>query len=168
MRRRVLIHAACVAVFISLLCVACQPRYGEGWERVSEGGLTVMMPGKPRMTHEGNSTTYVLNHNGEILTASYDLMIAPPPGQEQRALDAVRNSFVMSVGGKLIGEREISPGGAAGREMTVDDPRHGQVITHRVYLVKSILYQVGASADKGKELSGDSRKFLDSVDIRGR
>jgi hypothetical protein len=154
------------AVFIILLCTGCKTQYGENWQKISLRGSTIMMPGKAQKTQDGNSTKFKLDQNSELYIASFDLMVTPSPEIVNQALDTVRNSFIMGMSGTMLNERSISLGGFPGREFNIESSKYGKTSKHRIYLAKSILYQIGVAWETGKSISSDAEKYLDSFEIQ--
>lgn len=81
-------------------------------------------------------------------------------------LDGVINGAIKGVNGKLISEKEIVSGKAAGREIIVDYGNGVAVIKMRFYLDKTDLYCVQTIALTGKENNSNVSRFMDSFVIK--
>jgi hypothetical protein len=163
-----LIYGVLTFALLILICIGCRTQYGENWQKVSLTNSSIMMPGKAERTQEGTITRYMLNYNSELYMASSAIMVTPPREQIDQALDSVRNGTVTGNGGTLLSERSISLGGFPGRELTYEEPKYGKTTKERMYLAKSILYQISVSWNTSKSITGDGEKFLDSFEIQSR
>lgn len=147
----------------------CAPKYGSNWQRISEGGFSIMMPAQPTKTRNENATTFKLKQNDETYIVAYNLMTTPDENRIEQALDMVRNGFVNNFeDGTLIEEKRIKINGFAGREIVVESLKMNQIVRQKIVLANSILYQFGISSPKDKKLSDDGQKFLDSFEIQSK
>lgn len=159
-----------LSILICLFVLNCAPKYGNNWQRISEGGFSVMMPAQPTKTRKGEgSTTFRLEHNGEIYVVTYNLMTTPDENRIEQALDMVRNGFVNNIDdGTLLEENRIKVNGFQGRELVVASSKTNQVIRQKIVLANSILFHYGVSIPKKLTLSDDAQKYLDSFEIQAK
>lgn len=86
-------------------------------------------------------------------------------GQQQSALDNIRNAIVSNNGGRLLDETKISINGNPGRQLLMSKTTENgsELIYHsRMYLVGSRLYQIVAIYLKGDSQSPELPKYFDS------
>lgn len=153
-----------------LFILSCGPRYGGDWQKVSEGGFSVMMPAAATKTRKGEAgTTFRLEHNGETYVVTYNLMTTPDDNRIDQSLDTVRNGFVNNIDdGTLLEEKRITIDGFPGRELVVSSSKTKQTIRQKIVLANSILYHFGISMPSDSTLSANGQKYLDSFEIRGK
>lgn len=171
MRTRLLVPALTLA----LLALACGG--AAKWETVSEGGMSVELPGKPQKenrsvpTPGGPMTVNALGverSSNEAFVVTYNGLpqqITSVPGFEKTLLDGARDSLIKSTSGTLTGERTIQLGPHNGREFVGDVPSKNASFTARIYLANSRMYQVMSIYPKGKPITADGEKFLSSFKI---
>lgn len=149
--------------------LSCAPKYDSNWQKISEGGFSIMMPAQPTKTRNENATTFKLKQNDERYIVAYILMTMPDENRVEQALDMVRNGFVNNFeDGTLIEEKQIKINGFAGREIVVESLKTNEVTRLKIVIANSILYQFGISLPKDKKLSDDGQKFLDSFEIQSK
>jgi hypothetical protein len=148
------------------------------WETVSEGGITVEMPGKPTKqaqdvpTGTGKATgqmftldkgaeAYVLAFH-EFPAAVSSLNIDPKVLLKGASDGAVRN-----IDGKVTSQRDVTVGGYPGTELIGEGSKDGKDIefTIRMYWAKPRLIQTLYLSEKGKGNKENATKFLDSLKV---
>jgi len=148
------------------------------WETVSEGGITVEMPGKPTKqaqdvpTGTGKATgqmftldkgaeAYVLAFH-EFPAAVSSLNIDPKVLLKGASDGAVRN-----IDGKVTSQRDVTVGGYPGTELVGEGSKDGKDIefTIRMYWAKPRLIQTLYLSEKGKGNKENATKFLDSLKV---
>ncbi len=166
----------CVAaMLLSVSLVGCQQAT---WSEYSspEGEFSVLMPGTPTKQIRSVQTAsgpldahmFLVEHGGVAYMVAFSdyptMVIQDRPSQ--LILDGARDGAVANANGKLLGESMVSLNGHQGRELDIE-PMGGKVtIRARIFLVDHRLYQVMVLTPKGKDFSGDVRKFLDSFSLR--
>lgn len=154
-------------LLILAFALSCAPKYGSNWQKISEGGFSIMMPAQPTKTRNEGATTFKLNHNEETYIVSYNLMTTPDENRIEQALDMVRNGFVNnSDDGTLVEEKRIKINGFAGRELIVESSKTNEITKVKIIIKNSILYGVTISSPKNKKLSDDGQKLFDSFEIQ--
>jgi len=148
------------------------------WENVSEGGITVEMPGTPTKqaqdvpTGTGKATgqmftldkgaeAYVLAFH-EFPAAVSSLNIDPKVLLKGASDGAVRN-----IDGKVTSQRDVTVGGYPGTELVGEGSKDGKDIefTIRMYWAKPRLIQTLYLSEKGKGNKENATKFLDSLKV---
>lgn len=148
------------------------------WETVSEGGLTVEMPGKPTkqsqdiptgtgkatgqmLTLDKGAEAYVLAFH-DFPAAVASLNIDP-----QVLLKGASDGAVKNIAGKVTSERDVTAGGHPGKELIGEGSKDGKDIefTIRMYWAKPRLIQTLYLNEKGKGDKSNATKFLDSLKI---
>ena len=153
---------------ILAFALSCAPKYESNWQKISEGGFSIMMPAQPAKTKDDGETTFKVKQNDETYIVGYNLMTTPDENKVEQAIDLVRNRFVSSFeDGTLVEEKRIKINGFAGRELVVETEMN-QVIRLKIVVANSILYQFGIMSPKDKKLSDDGQKFLDSFEIQSK
>lgn len=152
---------------ILAFALSCAPKYESNWQKISEGGFSIMMPAQPTKTRDGGGTAFKIKQNDETYMVSYSLKTTPDENKVEQALDLVRNGFVSSFDdGTLVEEKRIKINGFVGRELIVETSKMNQVIRLKFVVANSILYAFGVSSPKDKKLSDDGQKYLDSFEIQ--
>lgn len=148
--------------------LSCAPKYGSNWQKISEGGFSIMMPAQPTKTRNEGATTFKLKQNDETYIVVYNLMTTPDENRIEQALDLFRNGFVSDESNTLIEEKRIKINGFAGREIVVESSKTNQTTRLKIVLANSILYQFSVMLPKDKKLSDDAQKYLDSFEIQSK
>lgn len=151
---------------------------GTKWETVSEGGVSVEMPGKPTkqsqdiptgntkatgqmLTLDKGSEAYVLAAH-EFPAAIASLNIDP-----KLLLTGASDGAVRNINGKVTSQRDVSVGGHPGTEIIGEGNKDGKDVefTIRMYWAKPRLIQTLYLSEKGKGDKANATKFLDSLKI---
>jgi hypothetical protein len=148
--------------------LSCAPKYGNNWQKISEGGFSIMMPAQPTKIRKENATTFKLKQNNETYIVAYNLMTTPDENKIEQALDLVRNGFVSDENDTLKDEKRIKINGFAGREIVVESSKNNQVTRLKIVIANSILYQFGVMLPKDEKLSDDAQKYFDSFEIQSK
>ncbi len=162
-----------------LAVLGCSSFTGTKWETVSEGGISVQMPGKPtRQTQTAQTPVGPINVNmllvdkgAEAYMAAYNEFPAaaaanvPDP---QVLLNSGRDGALRNINGKLQSERPVTLGAHPGREIIGEGTTQGKQVafTARIYWASPRLIQVIYMREKSKSESADGKKFLDSLQIQ--
>lgn len=174
MRARLLLPLVVVA-----LITGCSGMGGTKWETVSEGGLTVQMPGKPtKQTQTAPSPVGPLSVNmlmvdkgSEAYMTAYNEFPAEAAkrvSDPKSLLDNGRDGALRNLSGKLVSERPVTLGGHPGREIVGEGTTQGREVafTARIYWASPRLIQVIYMREKSKAESPDGKKFLESLQIQ--
>ena len=137
----------------------------------------MLMPGVPKAeTATVNSAAgplelrvSSLSHERITYAASYvDYPSSVMQGADpNKMLDAVRNTGVSNMQGKLLSELIISIDGNPGRELKIEAVDGKTTVRMRICLVKNRLYQLMTATVKQNSLSSNIIKFLDSFKLTG-
>jgi hypothetical protein len=105
---------------------------------------------------------YKLEHNGITYTVSNSVFEKAPtqPEEIKQTLDFARDLLVTLSSGKLLVDKDISLDGFPGRQIRVEKGK--KVWTLRAYVVKTRMYQLMTTEQKGKEQSAEAEKFFQS------
>lgn len=173
MKARILMPA-----FAAVFLLACSGM-GTKWETVSEGGITVQMPGKPtKQTQTAQTPVGPINVNmlmvdkgSEAYMAAYNEFPAAAASQvkdPKSLLDNGRDGAIRNVNGKLTSEKPITLGSYPGRELAGEGTTQGKEVafTARIYWANPRLVQVIYMREKSKSESPDGKKFLESLQIQ--
>jgi len=76
--------------------------------------------------------------------------------------DGCRKKDLTGMTGTLTDDRALTLAGYAGREFSIDSDEIRATVTYRMYWVRPRLYQLTYSRRKGRALSPDVKRFLDS------
>lgn len=176
MRKRSSLPA--LAVFV-VFALACGGLTGAKWETVSEGGMSVEMPGKPQKQTQtvqspaGPVTVNILGleRSSEAFMVAYNefpAQIANSPGlaNPKALLDSGRDGALRNVNGKLTSERDMTIGNYQGREIVGEVPDKKASFTARIFWAKPRLYQAIYISPQGKSITDDGKKFLDSLKLQ--
>lgn len=167
-----------ILVFPLAVVLACSSLTGQKWETVTEGGITVEMPGKPTkqsqdvptgtgkatgqmLTLDKGAEAYVMAFH-EFPAAVSSLNIDPKVLLKGASDGAVRN-----IDGAVTSQRDVSVSGHPGTELTGEGRKEGKDIefTIRMYWAKPRLIQTLYLSEKGKGDKSNATKFLDSLKI---
>jgi hypothetical protein len=173
MKMRFLTSAVAVAALLGLACGALATK----WETVSEGGMTVEMPGTPKKQTQtvqspaGPVTVNILGveRSSEAFMVAYNefpAQIANALTDPKTLLDSGRDGAIRNVNGKLTSERNVQIGSYPGREIVGEVPDKKASFTARIYWAKPRLYQIIYISPQGKTITDDGKKFLDSLKIQ--
>ena len=166
-----------ILAFPLAVVLACSS-LGTKWETVSEGGITVEMPGKPTkqsqdiptgagkatgqmLTLDKGAEAYVLAFH-DFGAAVANLNIDPSVLLKNASDGAVKN-----IDGKVTSQRDVTVGGHPGTELIGSGSKDGKDIefTIRMYWAKPRLIQTLYLSEKGKGDKSNATKFLDSLKI---
>ena len=166
-----------ILAFPLAVVLACSS-LGTKWETVSEGNISVDMPGKPNkqsqeipagptkatgqmLTLDKGAEAYVLAfHDFGAAVASAD--IDPKVLLKNASGGAVKN-----IDGKVTSQRDVSVSGHPGTEIIGEGRKDDKDIefTIRMYWAKPRLIQTLYLSEKGKGDKSNATKFLDSLKI---
>lgn len=151
---------------------------GTKWETVSEGGITVEMPGKPTKqsqdvpTGTGKATGQMLTldkGSEAYVMAFHDFpaAIANANIDPKRLLQGASDGAVKNISGKVTSQRDVTAGGHPGTELIGEGSKDGKDVefTIRMYWAKPRLIQTLYLNEKGKGDKSNATKFLDSLKI---
>lgn len=166
-----------ILAFPLAVVLACSS-LGAKWETVSEGDITVEMPGKPTkqsqdiptgtgkatgqmLTLDKGAEAYVLAFH-EFPAAVSNLNIDPKVLLKGASEGAVRN-----IDGNVTSQRDVEVNGHPGTELVGEGSKDGKDIefTIRMYWAKPRLIQTLYLSEKGKGKKDNATKFLDSLKI---
>jgi hypothetical protein len=137
----------------------------------TEGGFSVLMPTVPDQNERTDpklvTASRIREHVAQGRKASYTVQYFDLP-------DKPYNNFVyfgwyknhlLSGGGKLAREQDVSQGSYAGKEVTVVDLPDDQVLVRRMYLAEARVFWLTARYSRSSPV--DPQKFFDSFKISG-
>lgn len=167
-------------MFLFVLAVlGCSSLSETKWETVSEGGITVEMPGKPTKTTQTAQTAagpinvnmLMVDKGSEAYMAAYNEFPAAAASNvidPKLLLDSGRDGALRNVNGKLTSERPLTLGSVPGRELVGEGNSQGKDVAFiaRIYWASPRLIQVIYMREKSKAESPDGKKFLDSLKIQ--
>lgn len=170
--KRLIILALPLAVVL-----ACSS-LGNKWETVTEGDLTVEMPGKPTKQSQ-DVPTETGKATGQMLTLdkgaeAYVLAFHEFPGavanlniDPKLLLKGASDGVVKNLAGKISSQRDVSVSGHPGTELIGEGSKEGKPVefTIRMYWAKPRLIQTLYLSEKGKGDKSNAMKFLDSLKI---
>ena len=167
-----------ILAFPLAVVLACSSLGGQKWETVTEGDLSVEMPGKPTkqsqdiptgggkatgqmLTLDKGAEAYVLAFH-EFPASVSALNIDP-----KLLLKGASDGAVKNIAGKVTSQRDITVGGHPGTEIIGEGKKDGKDIefTVRMYWAKPRLIQTLYLSEKGKGDKSNATKFLDSLKI---
>lgn len=82
-------------------------------------------------------------------------------------LDRARDDAVAASKGKLVSDKKVKLGTDPGRDVVIELPEDKGFVRDRIYLVKTRLYQLVVTGDKGLVMGADAEKYLDSFKLTG-
>jgi len=156
---------------LALLVAACYPELD--WREVTSarGGYSVLMPAKPEEVSRevalgGVSLTMTMSsvrRDGMAFGAAY-ADISDGSVRDAQLLAAARDALVRNIAGRVTVDREISIGGAAGREFYADGMVDGKAlrIAARVLVAGHRFYQVAFVGPADRLAQSDLDLFLGS------
>ena len=166
-----------ILAFPLAVVLACSS-LGTKWETVSEGNISVDMPGKPTkqtkdiptaggaargqmLTLDKGAEAYVLAFHdfGEAVS---NVNVDP-----KILLKGASGNAVKNIDGKVTSERDVSVGGHPGTELIGEGSKDGKDIefTIRMYWAKPRLIQTLYLSEKGKGDKSNATKFHDSLKV---
>lgn len=167
-----------ILAFPLAVVLACSSLTGQKWETVTEGGITVEMPGKPTKQSQdipsagGKATGQVLTLDKgaeAYVLAFHDFppAVASLNIDPKALLKGAADGAVQKIEGKVTSQRDISVSGHPGTELIGEGSKDGKDIefTIRMYWAKPRLIQTLYLSEKGKGDKANATKFLDSLKI---
>jgi len=136
----------------------------------SQGGYTILMPPNPQQSERTQESPGgpVQVHIAQAQDSSGKYLASDsvfPQGslkkiQPKDLLDSLQQATVQSMGGTLVGSRDVQAGGLPGREFTATDPQGSQV-TARLFVADSRVYTLAGTYAQG-QMPGSIQQFLGS------
>jgi hypothetical protein len=167
-----------ILTFPLAVVLACSSLTGQKWETVTEGDITVEMPGKPTKQSQnipsagGNATGQMLtlDKGAEAYVAAFHEFPAAVSNlniDPKVLLKGASDRAVKNIEGKVISQRDVSVSGHPGTELIGEGSKDGKDIefTIRMYWAKPRLIQTLYLSEKGKGDKANATKFLDSLKI---
>jgi hypothetical protein len=171
--KRLIILALPLAVVL-----ACSSLSGQKWETVTEGGITVDMPGKPTRQSQdvptdggkATGTMLTLDKGAEAYVAAFHEFPAAVSNMNidpQVLLKRASDGAIKNIDGKVTSQRDVTVNGHPGTELVGQGTKDGKDIefTIRMYWAKPRLIQTLYLSEKGKGDKSNATKFLDSLKI---
>ena len=163
-----------VILFLLIVIAGCQR---STWKELnsSEGGFSILMPGKPsKQTLKMNSAIGLIDFH--LLTLEQEDVVYMvgysdyPDTLVQRStqdslLDIACYGAIVNLKGNLVSRRVISIEEYPGREMKIEQADGETVYLTRLFLVRKRLYQITVLTLIRKEISEDDIKFLESFKL---
>ena len=167
-----------ILAFPLAVVLACSSLSGQKWETVTEGDITVEMPGKPTKqsqdipTAGGRATGQMLtlDKGAEAYVAAFHEFPAAVSNLDidpKMLLKNASDSAVKNIAGKVTSQRDVNVSGHPGTELIGEGSKEGKDIefTIRMYWAKPRLIQTLYLSEKGKGDKSNATKFLDSLKI---
>ncbi len=164
-------------VFPIAVVLACSS-LTQKWETVSEGGITIEMPGKPNKqsqdiptgTGKASGQMFTLDKGSEAYILAFHEFPATLTSlniDPKTLLKGAADGAVNNVDGQVVSQRDITNGAYPGTEIVGSGSKEGKDIefTIRLYWAKPRLIQTLYLAEKGKTNQKNATKFLDSLKI---
>ena len=167
-----------ILAFPLAVVLACSSLSGQKWETVTEGDITVEMPGKPTkqsqdvptgagkatgqmLTLDKGAEAYVMAFH-DFGAAAASMNIDP-----KVLLKGASDGAVKNIDGKVTSQRDVTVNGHPGTELIGEGSKDGKAIefTIRMYWAKPRLIQTLYLSEKGKGDKSNATKFLDSLKI---
>lgn len=167
-----------ILAFPLAVVLACSSLTSQKWETVTEGDLSVEMPGKPTKQSQ-DIPTGAGKATGQMLTldkgaeayvlAFHDFgsTVGNLPIDPKVLLKGASDGAVKNIDGKVTSQRDVNVGGHPGTELIGSGSKDGKDIefTIRMYWAKPRLIQTLYLSEKGKGDKSNATKFLDSLKI---
>jgi hypothetical protein len=171
-----------LVVLIFCACSAMQTK----WETVSEGDMTVQMPGTPQKQTQSVDTpvgpvafnTWTAQNGDEAFIVGYNDFPDGPATRNanpEDLLNRARDGALQNVNGKVKSEKPLTMNGHPGKEFSGEGTaseggkQQEATFTARVYWVPPRLYQVLYVSPKSSSgPSENGQKFLDSFQLTGK
>ena len=175
-----------LALVVLIFC-ACSTMQTK-WETLSEGGMTVQMPGTPQKQTQSVDTpvgpvtfnTYTAQNGNEAFIVGYNDFPDSPATRNanpEDLLNRARDGALQNVSGKVTSEKPLTMNGHPGKEFSGDgispeadsSGKHQEAtFTARVFWVPPRLYQVLYVRPKTASApSENGQKFLESFQLTG-
>jgi hypothetical protein len=165
-----------ILAFPLAVVLACSSLSGQKWETVTEGGITVEMPGKPTKQSQDIPSTkatgqmLTLDKGAEAYVAAFHEFPAAVSSlniDPKVLLKGASDGAVKNIDGKVTSQRDVSVSGHPGTELIGEGSKDGKQIefTIRMYWAKPRLIQTLYLSEKGKGDKANATKFLDSLKI---
>lgn len=163
-----------VILFLLIVIAGCQRSTWREFN-LSEGGFSIVMPGKPSkqivktnsaigpidfflLTLEQEDVVYMVGYSDYPDTFLQS-------NTQDSLLDIACYGAVVNLKGNLVSRSVISINEHPGREMKIEQANGKTIYLTRLFLVGRRLYQVTVLTLKRKEISNDDKKFLDSFTL---
>ena len=167
-----------LAVFVVFALAGCQADVGWREFRSTEGGFSVMLPGRPEEQSQMTATVFgtiesvvflVDKGDSGYLTSYADY----PPELVQGSpieviLDGISVGILSQSGGTLVRSLKIQMGEFEGRQLEIISPGEESLLTVRIYLVGNRIYQLSVVAKVGENVSADATLYFESFALLGR
>lgn len=163
-----------LALALAALLAACAPELD--WRELhwEEGGLKVLLPGKPsksaRAIALGGETVSMQMLQTQMAGMAFGVAYAPlPHGDRGALLSAARDVLLRNIAGTLTGEREVEVRGAnaAGREFTGEGVVAGtpMLIAARLVAANGHFYEIVFVGRKDRAGRVDLPLYLGSLTL---
>ena len=156
-------------VLVLMLALAgCYAEFDWREIRPVDAGFTVSLPGRP--TYEGRALSgeragltmhlWSAKVGNTVFAAGY----VDSPVADAQLVDGLRDALVKNIGGRIVSEREVRSGNAAGRETVADGSAGGASVELRLrlYAAGARVYQVVALGRKDAVPAAEMENFFDS------
>lgn len=165
-------------IFVLLLCsglagFAIYKFAAVSWQEFSPpgGNFTATFPGKPKHQQQHAMGQAIEMYVVELRAGQFAYSVAYNElgaNAEHVGADLILDGAANGLGGKILNQRKIQINGHPGREVTAEVLQNGVtlVLTDRIYVVKSRMYQVIVAGVKGKEPPAPYAQFLDSFRVK--
>jgi hypothetical protein len=167
-----------ILAFPLAVVLACSSLSGQKWETVTEGGITVDMPGKPTKQSQdvpspgGKATGQMLtlDKGAEAYVAAFHEFPAAVSNlniDPKVLLKGASDGVLKNMAGKVTSQRDVTVDGHPGTELIGEGSKDGKDIefTIRMYWAKPRLIQTLYLSEKGKGDKSNATKFHDSLKI---
>jgi hypothetical protein len=143
------------------------------WQDFSPPGgrFTARFPGKPKPQTQQAAGQTVQMYIAELGWGQFAYSVAYNElnvDAEAMGANVVLDGAARGMGGTIKSQRDIRHKGHPGKEVTVEMQQNGvtMVLTNRIYVVKTRMYQIIVAGVKGKEPPASYAQFLDSFSVQ--
>jgi hypothetical protein len=167
-----------ILTFPLAVVLACSSLSATKWENVTEGDLSVEMPGKPTKQSQdipsagGKATGQMLtlDKGAEAYVLAFHEfppLVANANIDPQVLLKGASEGAAKNINGRITSQRDVSVAGHPGTEIIGEGSKDGKDVefTIRMYWAKPRLIQTLYLSEKGKGDKSNATKFLDSLKI---
>lgn len=169
------INALRITMLVVFALAGCRAEVGWREFRSTEGGFSVMLPGKPEEQSQTTASAYgtVESHvflvdNGEsgFLTSYVDYPLELIRDSSVGViLDGVSVGILSQSSGTLVSSVDIQFGDYDGRQLEITSPGGESVLTVQIYLVGNRIYQLSVVAKVGANVSADTTLYFESFTL---
>ena len=169
------INALRMTMLVVVALAGCRAEVGWREFRSTDGGFSVMLPGKPEEQSQTTASAYgtveshvFLVNNGEsgFLTSYVDYPLELiRDSSVGEILDGVSVGILSQSSGTLVSSVDIQFGDYDGRQLVITSPGGESVLTVQIYLVGNRIYQLSVVAKVGADVSEETTMYFESFTL---